>query len=406
MITRNSRLIMRLVALLTLLFFYLPALTNEVDYPLTQNDISFSLSPFAYNNEFPSHIKFKQSQWGSINYTFDHDLHDFLGRLYKKHKPDYACFVAMDAETGALLSVSSFIKEQEEWPNLAMLAEYPAASVFKIITAAAGIDSGLITPQTVIPYNGKSTSLYKRQVFNHKDGKYTRRPSLKRAFAKSINPVFGQIGVYKLGEQGIRNYAQQFGFDNEIQTDFSLTPSQVRLSLDNEWALAEAGSGFTKDITLSPIHAAQIAATIVNDGVAVTPFMVSSVDNLQGNEIYRAPVQEGNRIIDQVSAEHLQTLMHATTRIGSARATFRDANRYKVFNGLSYGGKTGSLTGFAPKGRHDWFVGYGEKEGRKVAYASLIINKEKWVIRSAYVARQFLQYYFKNLPKPAIAKTE
>ena len=386
--------------------FCLYAFAGENNSALNQNDVARALSPFAYNNEFPSHIKFNQSKWGSIDYTFDQGIHEFLSKLYQKHKPDYACFVVMDPETGAILSLSSFIKEAEEWPNLAMLAEYPAASVFKIVTAAAGLDSGLMTPQTVFPYNGKSTSLYKRQVLQHKNGKYTRRPSLKQAFAKSINPVFGQIGVFKLGQQGLQNYANRFGFDSELQTDFSIAASQVRLSLDNEWALAEAGSGFTKEITLSPIHAAQIAATIANDGIAMTPYMVNSVEDLQGNSLYQASLQQGKQVINEASAESLRTMMHATTKIGSARGTFRDANRYKVFNGMAYGGKTGSLTGYSPKGRHDWFVGYGEKEGRKVAFASLIINKEKWVIRSAYVARQFLQHYFKVSPKPPIAKID
>lgn len=400
-------LIVRSILLFCLLACCLQLMADEGEYPLNQNDIAIELSPFAYNNQFPSHLKFKQSEWGKISYTFDQGIHAFLSKLYLKHKPDYACFVVMDPETGAILSLSSFIKEAEEWPNLAMLSEYPAASVFKIVTAAAGIDLGLMTPKTVFSYNGKSTSLYKRQVFQHKDGKYTRRPSLQQAFAKSINPVFGQIGAFKLGEQGIRNYAKQFGFDNEMQTDFSIAASQLRLPLDTKWALAEAGSGFTKDITLNPIHAAQMAATIVNNGVAMMPYMVSRIESLQGDELlYQASFQQGKQVVDGSSAKHLQSMMQATTRIGSARRTFRDAYRYKVFKGMEYGGKTGSLTGFSPKGRHDWFVGYGEKDGRKVAFASLIINKEKWVIRSAYVARQFLQYYFKPKPQQPIARLE
>jgi len=66
------------------------------------------------------------------------------------------------------------------------------------------------------------------------------------------------------------------------------------------------------------------------------------------------------------------------------------------------GGKTGSLTGYSPRGRHDWFVGYGEaSDGRKIAYASLVINKEKWYVRSAMVARLFLQEFF---AVPAVAE--
>jgi len=74
---------------------------------------------------------------------------------------------------------------------------------------------------------------------------------------------------------------------------------------------------------------------------------------------------------------------------------------------MEIGGKTGSLTGFSPKGRHDWFVGYAKKDGHKVAYASLIINKEKWYVRSSYVARQFIYHYFTERGKRSsdVAKT-
>jgi len=100
------------------------------------------------------------------------------------------------------------------------------------------------------------------------------------------------------------------------------------------------------------------------------------------------------QVITPVAAQQMRDLMRETTRIGSARKSFGNLSRYKVYRGMEIGGKTGSLTGFSPKGRHDWFVGYAEKDGRRVAYASLIINKEKWYVRSAYVARQFIYHYF------------
>jgi len=183
-----------------------------------------------------------------------------------------------------------------------------------------------------------------------------------------------------------------------MNTDFNLPLSRVSVDLADEWQIAEAASGYTKDITLSPIHAAQMAAIVANDGKMVTPYMVKSVVDTRGRPIYKAKqASDTEQIISPESATALRSLMTETTRIGSARKSFQGLSRYKVYRDMEIGGKTGSLTGYSPKGRHDWFVGYAEKNGRKVAYASLIINKEKWYVRSAYVARQFIYHYFTDI---------
>ena len=312
-----------------------------------------------------------------------------------RYQPDYACFVALDAETGAILNLTSFVKSDEEWDNLVMRAEYPAASVFKMITAAAGLDSGAIETNTVIPFNGKSTSLYKSQVLRHKDNKWTRKPTLVESFAKSINSVFARIGIFDVGKDNLREYAMKFGFDKPMLTDFHLPESRIRINFEEQWQVAEAASGYTKDIKLSPIHAAQLAAIVANDGRMVTPYMVDSITGQNGELLYAKSVSpDVQQVIKEASAKDMRALMRETTKTGSARRSFTGINRYKVYRNMEIGGKTGSLTGYSPRGRHDWFVGYAEKNGRKVAYASLIVNKEKWYVRSAYVARQFIYHYF------------
>lgn len=367
---------------------------------LTKADVADTLTEHALKNRFPSAMIFEQESKGKIvgylDYTFDSKIHQSMSDVYLRYQPDYACFVAIDVDTGAIINLSSFIKQDDEgFDNLVMRSDYPAASVFKMITAAAGLDSNAVTPATVIPFNGKSTTLYKKQVLSHKDNKWTRRPTFKESFAKSINPVFGQLGIEQLGAKKLTRYANRFGFDRTLQTDFNLSPSKVSLDFDTDFEIAEAASGYTRDITLSPIHAAQMAAIIANDGNMVTPFMVNRIKDKSGNLLYQRKEDESvERVISTKSAENLRSLMRETTRIGSARNSFRGLDRYKIYNGMEIGGKTGSLTGYSPKGRHDWFVGYAEKDGHRVAYASLIVNKEKWYVRSAYVARQFIYHYF------------
>jgi len=380
------------------------------DKPLTKGDIADSLTQHALDNRFPNKLKFDKGngvkQTGYVEYTFDPQVHKNMADVYLRYQPDYACFVAIDVETGAILNLTSFVKQEDDQPleNLVMRADYPAASVFKMITAAAGLDTGKLSPSTVIPFNGKSTTLYKKQVLSHKDNQWTRRPTFKESFAKSVNPVFGQVGIFQLGAKQLNNYASRFGFDQVLQSDFNLSPSKVNLDFDSDFEIAEAASGYTIDITLSPIHAAQMAAIVANDGKMVTPYMVENITDKEGGLLYQnKPSASSEKIISEKAAKELRQLMRETTRIGSARNSFKGLNRYKVYKNMEIGGKTGSLTGYSPKGRHDWFVGYAEKDGHRVAYASLIINKEKWYVRSAYVARQFIYHYYTDRSKKAKA---
>lgn len=384
---------------------------NANNARLSKESVAESVTSHAIKSRFPNKLSFSASNGlsvdGFVDYTFDPDVHNNLAKVYLKYQPDYACFVALDVETGAILNLTSFIKaEHESWDNLVMRADYPAASVFKMITAAASIDSGKLNVDSVIPFNGKSTSLYKKQVLRHKDNQWTRRPTLKESFAKSINPVFAQIGVFKLGKERLLDYSARFGFDKPMLTDFTIPESRIELSFEDQWEIAEAASGYTKDIKLSPIHAAQLAAIVANDGKMVTPYMVNTVTGMNGETLYEKGVPPAaSQIIKPSSAKAMRALMQETARIGSARKSFAGINRYKVYRGMEIGGKTGSLTGLSPRGRHDWFVGYAEKNGRKVAYASLIVNKEKWYVRSAYVARQFIYHYFTE-QESALASAE
>ncbi len=381
---------------------------------LSRAAVAAVITEQAKQNRFPNKLEFSDGNGGSrtgiVNYTFDQKVHKDMADVYLKYQPDYACFVAIDVDSGAILNLTSFIKADEQWDNLVMRSDYPAASVFKMVTAAAGLDMGKLSPDTVIPFNGKSTSLYKKQVFNHKDNKWTRKPTLKESFAKSVNAVFGRIGVYEVGAENLNEYASKFGFGKSLKSDFRLPPSIVGLDFDSEWEIAEAASGYTKEIKLSPIHAAQMAAIVANDGKMITPYMVESVSKANGQTLYKAKSGLSNKqVISPESAKEMRSMMRETTRIGSARKSFQGLNRYKVYRDMEIGGKTGSLTGYSPKGRHDWFVGYAEKDGKRIAYASLIINKEKWYVRSAYVARQFIYHYFTeqaNRGQEAIAAAE
>ncbi|MDH3379715.1 MAG: penicillin-binding transpeptidase domain-containing protein [Gammaproteobacteria bacterium] len=363
---------------------------------MNRSDVARLLADHVSRNEFPERIMVPLPHGEvetRVTYTLEPRLQEAIARIYGRYKPDYGAFVALDAETGRILSLASYEKDGGELGNLALRASYPAASVFKIVTAAAALEEGFAEPSTVVPYNGKSTSLYKRQVFKHRNTKWTRRVTLSDAFAKSVNTVFARLGVFDIGARTLHEYAGRFGFNQPIGSDLPFEASLAPLAADDKWELAESASGFTRSNTLSPLHGAMIAASVVNDGKMLNPYIVEQLaDEHQVVEYQAAPELMGVSVRPDTAVK-LRELMVSTVQKGSARRSFR-----KFFTSdlrdVEVGGKTGSLTGLLPRGRNDWFVGYAVHQGRKVAFASLTINKEKWTVKSAYVARKIIEEYY------------
>jgi cell division protein FtsI/penicillin-binding protein 2 len=99
--------------------------------------------------------------------------------------------------------------------------------------------------------------------------------------------------------------------------------------------------------------------------------------------------------MDPATASEIRSLMKETVLHGTSRGSFRGFFR-KDFMDFDVGGKTGSLTGFDPKGKYDWFVGYAHSSGRKIAVAALTIHEKQWRVKSSYLARRAIESYFKE----------
>ena len=364
---------------------------------VVKSNLAGALASFAENNDFPKQAPIDVGTRvydAHLTYTLDLELVEMLDKIYQRYEPDYGAFVALDAGTGAVLAMSSYVKDGTPWGNLTLLNSYPAASVFKMITAAAALDQGLLEPNTVLRYNGKKTSLYKKHVLKHKDTKWTRRPTLTKAFAESINTVFARIGIYMVGADNLNDYARRFGFNTEINTDVGFSTGVTEINED-EWRVAESASGYTRTNTLSPLHGAMLASAVVNDGQMMLPYLVERATDVWGIPLYLNQPQSLGQPISTNTANKLRKLMRETVQRGSARKSFR-----KFFQGqfeqAAVGGKTGSLTGHSPEGKYDWFVGYAELGAKKVGFASLTINKEYWTVKSSYVARKFIETALAN----------
>lgn len=348
-------------------------------------------------DRFPDSLRLEsKDQWRDVGvqYTVRPDLESYLNDIYDHYEPDYAAFFAMDASTGAVLAYTDFVKNPADdvYGHLALQALFPAASVFKMVTAAAALDQGDVEPDTIMPYNGKSTSLYKKQVFHHTENRWTRHPTLKKAFATSVNTVFAKLGVFQLGANTMSDYAHRFAFNRyDVFTDLPIDLGHSDIE-DDKWVLAEVACGYTRRNTLSPVHGAMLASAIATDGRIAIPYAIDRLTSESGWPVYVGEPRHLAYAIEPDTVKEMRTLMRETVTRGSARHAFRGFHRKDV----DVGGKTGSLTGEHPKGRNEWFVGYASRGDDRIAFASLTVSKKYWRVKPAYVARKFIEKYFES----------
>lgn len=335
-------------------------------------------------------------------YAFDAVLQKEMEGLFKSYHPDYGAFVALDASSGKVLSMVSYTKRGMVKENLALRATFPSASVFKLVTAAAAIEARKYSANTVIPFNGRNHTLYRGQVLRNTITRWTRYITLREAFARSVNTVFGRIGAFTLGADELREYADRFGFNRRIASDVPMQQGQAKIPTD-PFGLAESASGFTRENTMSPLQGALMAAAIANDGVMMEPYVVEKLTAPDGTEVYQAQPQMAVQAVDAGTAAELRSMMRDTILRGTSQSSFRRFFR-REFAFVDVGGKTGSLSGTNPKGKYDWFVGYAEGGAHRIAICALTIHEKFWRVKSSYLARRAIEAYFgPRLRKPHVA---
>lgn len=335
-----------------------------------------------------------------VTTTIDIDLQEYLLSVLKRlrkldrGKPQRIAFVVMEADTGKILAMTGFDLADDN-TNPCIESDYPAASIFKIVTAAAAVETLGYNPDTQLHFNGNKYTLYKRQL---KDviNKYSYKISFARAFAESINPVFGKLGQNKLGKDALEAYAQAFGFNRQIETELPFF-SGIFFTRENKYHLAELGSGFNTDTTISPVFGAMMTSAVINSGRVMVPSIIDHVTDADGKLIYENKKTTYTTAIRPETASTMMTLMQKTVTRGTAKKSFRGASKDKVLSRLLIGGKTGSLYNKEHTVRYDWFTGFGkEKETRKKIAVSVVVGHRKYIgTRASTYAKLILKRYFK-----------
>jgi peptidoglycan glycosyltransferase len=190
--------------------------------------ISNSIRNSVKKSQFPTQAELtigsKQGNF-HVAYTLDPKLQLEAENLLKSYKPDYGAIFMMDAKTGQVLAMASFDKGDSDADHMALKASYPAASVFKIVTATTAIDRAGVSPGHSISFNGGNYTLYRKNVMSEKINRWTRTITLRDAFARSINTAFGRLSLQNFEPTDLNEYANRFMFNQVIPSDFPIDMS-------------------------------------------------------------------------------------------------------------------------------------------------------------------------------------
>jgi cell division protein FtsI/penicillin-binding protein 2 len=332
--------------------------------------------------------------------SLDSNLQHHLEQRMDRKNSRFIGIVVMQSDTGRIVAMVSFDKNGSQ-VNPCLRNSFPAASIFKIVTAAAAVDHCGYEANTKLRFNGYQHTPYRNQL-KERINRHTNTVSFEDSFAQSINPVFGKIGILYLGKTILEKYAEAFGFNQPIDFELPVSASRFQIKeIPYHWA--EIASGFNHDTTISPIHAALMASAVVNDGRIVAPTIVDRVIDGEGQLLYHNKTQWLGRAMTPKASNVLTRLMEATVQAGTGRKSFRDRRRHKVLSKLNIGGKTGSIFNRAHDARFDWFVGYAKqkKGAAQLAIAVLVAHEEYIGTRATEYARWAMDHYFKgHLAKP------
>jgi cell division protein FtsI/penicillin-binding protein 2 len=329
-----------------------------------------------------------------VQSSVDADLQDYILSLLKRSRTVQAAVVALNPMDGRILAMANY-EEEGKGDNLCTKAIFPAASLFKIVSAAAALETAGFTPDRTVIFTGGKHTLYKSQL-KKKAGRYATKTSFREAFGSSINSVFGKMGMYDLGRNVISEYADRFLFNRLISFDFPVEKSTVIVP-DDDYGLAEIASGFNKVTLISPLHAALLASAVANNGMMMAPRLIERVSNDSGELLYQSRPGLLGSPIGRGTAKDLKVLMQDTILSGTCRKTFRTLRRNKAFRDVELGAKTGTINDKLDRFKYDWLTVYAlPRNGAKcISMAILSVHGEKLGIRASELGRHIINYYIR-----------
>ncbi|MFI1257338.1 peptidoglycan D,D-transpeptidase FtsI family protein [Streptomyces netropsis] len=328
----------------------------------------------------------KKSGGGDVVTTIDPKAQKAAYEGLGKYK---GAVVALDPRTGKILALASTpsydpsliagqsAKDKAEWKKLqddkdkpmnnrALRERFPPGSTFKILTAAAALEHGLVSD---IDAKGDAPAPYQLPDSTTKIGNDIAsapcdKASLKTGLQWSCNNVFLDLAA-KLGKDKMRETAEKFGFNSEVFTPVRASESLYPKKLDRpQTALTGMGQG---SLDSTPLQIAMMTAGLANDGKVMKPYMVEELRGPDLSVLEKHQPEVLNQAVSAETAKKVQAMMENTAENGTGKKALID--------GVTVGAKTGTAQHGVNNEKlpYAWFVSYAKQgDGSPVAVAVFI----------------------------------
>jgi peptidoglycan glycosyltransferase len=334
-------------------------------------------------------------------YTLDPVMQDAALTIFRNREVPYAAAVVLDLRDNSVLAFAGHSSMDPQVDPLEILttAWAPAASTFKLVTAASLLENGAASPDTKACFHGGLQGITD-DLLEDNPALDTRCETLSAAIAQSYNVVLAKLALGHLDQRKLEETASSLLFAAEIPFEFTLEPSPAHIPGDAN-SRAKVAAGFWH-VDLNPVHAAVLASVLARGGMYQPPHIIAQVVGPDGSDL-TPPSADQTRALAETVADQVGEMMVGTTKFGTARESFRDMQGVDYIPGYEVAGKTGSLTGKRePILNYNWFIGFAPAERPEIAFAVILANPSDWRIKAHYAARRLVQIYLER--REAIAE--
>ena len=324
--------------------------------------------------------------------TLDPRLQGAAEDVFREFRIPYGAAVVISIPDGKILALAgrSTVSPDLGPAELTLQAWAPAASVFKLVSATALVEGGL-SGQSRICYHGGVSSVVPDNLIDIPRIDQS-CATLAYGIGKSQNAIVAKLVTIHLTPDKLDHVARAFGFGQVIPFDVPVEPSHIDVPTGDRLEFARTAAGFWHS-TLSPLHAALLAATVANRGEMPTPRIIERATGNDGQPMVVRGASSRAVMTPAVAGE-VGRMMELTTRIGTAKGTFNDKKGRRILP-VSVAGKTGTLSAETDKGYvgYSWFIGYAPADHPQIAFAVALGNRASWRIKATYVGRRLVTEY-------------
>lgn len=273
------------------------------------------------------------------------------------------------------------------WRNACINDTYEPGSTFKIITAAAALEEGVVKPEDTFSCPG-FIIVEDRKIRCHKTAGHGAETFVQGTM-NSCNPVFITVGL-RLGVDRYYDYFTKFGLKKKTGIDLPGEAGTIMHKKENMGLVELATVSFGQSFQITPIQLATTVSSIINGGRRITPHFGVSVSDQSGETVKTFTYARQDGIVSAQTSKTMREILELVVSEGSGKNG--------AVEGFSVGGKT-ATSQTLPRGSGKYiasFVGFSPAENPKVL-AMVVINHPQGTYYGGQIAAPVIKKLFENI---------